>query len=102
VLAESEAEKRKWVGILEGLQSILAKNHLRNCVVHVMHEAYDSSLPAIKTMLSAAIVGELEEMGRLYVTFTSHQHNCAVCFCVCARGIRLVTVCHQDHTLHDK
>uniref|UniRef100_A0A8C8GR03 non-specific serine/threonine protein kinase n=1 Tax=Oncorhynchus tshawytscha TaxID=74940 RepID=A0A8C8GR03_ONCTS len=56
VLAESEAEKRKWVGILEGLQSILAKNRLRNCVVHVMHEAYDSSLPAIKTMLSAAIV----------------------------------------------
>uniref|UniRef100_A0A674CW75 non-specific serine/threonine protein kinase n=1 Tax=Salmo trutta TaxID=8032 RepID=A0A674CW75_SALTR len=56
VLAESEAEKRKWVGILEGLQSILAKNRLRNCVVHVMHEAYNSSLPAIKTMLSAAIV----------------------------------------------
>uniref|UniRef100_A0A8C7JLB9 non-specific serine/threonine protein kinase n=1 Tax=Oncorhynchus kisutch TaxID=8019 RepID=A0A8C7JLB9_ONCKI len=56
VLAESEAEKRKWVGILEGLQSILAKNRLRNCVVHVMHEAYDSSLPAIKTMLSAAII----------------------------------------------
>ncbi|XP_071006249.1 serine/threonine-protein kinase MRCK beta-like isoform X3 [Oncorhynchus clarkii lewisi] len=56
VLAESEAEKRKWVGILEGLQSMLAKNRLRNCVVHVMHEAYDSSLPAIKTMLSAAIV----------------------------------------------
>uniref|UniRef100_A0A4W5NYE0 non-specific serine/threonine protein kinase n=1 Tax=Hucho hucho TaxID=62062 RepID=A0A4W5NYE0_9TELE len=56
VLAESEAEKWKWVGILEGLQSILAKNRLRNCVVHTLHEAYDSSLPAIKTMLSAAIV----------------------------------------------
>ncbi|XP_051955139.1 serine/threonine-protein kinase MRCK beta-like isoform X5 [Xyrauchen texanus] len=56
VLAESEAEKRKWVGILEGLQNILAKNQLKNCVVHVLHEAYDSSLPAIKTTLSAAIV----------------------------------------------
>lgn len=56
VLAESEAEKRKWVGILEGLQSILAKNRLKNRVVHVLHEAYDSSLPAIKTTLSAAIV----------------------------------------------
>lgn len=56
ILAESEAEKRKWVGILEGLQSILAKNRLKNRVVHVLHEAYDSSLPAIKTTLSAAIV----------------------------------------------
>lgn len=58
MLAESEAEKRKWVGILEGLQNILAKNRLKNRVVHVLHEAYDSSLPAIKTTLSAAIVGE--------------------------------------------
>ncbi|KAA0708759.1 Serine/threonine-protein kinase MRCK beta [Triplophysa tibetana] len=56
VLAESEAEKRKWVGILEGLQNILAKNHLKNRVVHLLHEAYDSSLPAIKTTQSAAIV----------------------------------------------
>ncbi|KAJ8290356.1 hypothetical protein GJAV_G00011820 [Gymnothorax javanicus] len=56
VLAESEAEKRKWVGILEGLQNILTKNKLRNRVVHVLQEAYDSSLPAIKTTLSAAIV----------------------------------------------
>ncbi|KAL0164278.1 hypothetical protein M9458_040031, partial [Cirrhinus mrigala] len=56
VLAESEAEKRKWVGILEGLQSILAKNRLKNRVVHALHEAYDSSLPAIKSTLSAAIV----------------------------------------------
>ncbi|XP_063079112.1 serine/threonine-protein kinase MRCK beta isoform X3 [Engraulis encrasicolus] len=56
VLAESEAEKRKWVGILEGLQSILAKNRLRNRVVHQLHEAYDSSLPAIKNTLSAAVV----------------------------------------------
>ncbi|XP_041721975.2 serine/threonine-protein kinase MRCK beta-like isoform X2 [Coregonus clupeaformis] len=56
VLAESEAEKKKWMGILEGLQSILAKNRLRNRVVHALHEAYDSSLPAIKTTLCAAIV----------------------------------------------
>lgn len=58
VLAESEAEKRKWVGILEGLQSILAKNRLKNRIVHVLHEAYDSNLPAIKTTLSAAIIGQ--------------------------------------------
>ncbi|XP_052391389.1 serine/threonine-protein kinase MRCK beta isoform X2 [Carassius gibelio] len=56
VLAESETEKRKWVGILEGLQNILVKNRLKNRVVHVLHEAYNSSLPAIKTTLSAAIL----------------------------------------------
>lgn len=58
VLAESEAEKRKWVGILEGLQSILAKNRLKNRIVHVLNEAYDSNLPAIKTTLSAAVIGQ--------------------------------------------
>lgn len=58
ILAESETEKRKWVGILEGLQSILAKNRLKNRIVHNLHEAYDSNLPAIKTTLSAAIIGQ--------------------------------------------
>uniref|UniRef100_W5MUI1 non-specific serine/threonine protein kinase n=1 Tax=Lepisosteus oculatus TaxID=7918 RepID=W5MUI1_LEPOC len=56
ILAESETEKRKWVGILEGLQSILNKNRLKNRVVHVLQEAYDSTLPAIKSTLSAAII----------------------------------------------
>ncbi|KAG2457635.1 MRCKB kinase, partial [Polypterus senegalus] len=56
ILAESEVEKRKWVGILEGLQNILNKNKLKNRVVHVPQEAYDNTLPAIKTTLSAAIV----------------------------------------------
>ncbi|CAJ1077840.1 serine/threonine-protein kinase MRCK beta isoform X2 [Xyrichtys novacula] len=56
VLAESEVEKRKWVRILEGLQTILAKNLLRNRQVHVLHEAYDASLPLIKTTLSAAVL----------------------------------------------
>ncbi|XP_037305108.2 serine/threonine-protein kinase MRCK beta isoform X2 [Pungitius pungitius] len=56
VLAESEAEKRKWVRILEGLQSILTKNLLKNQQVHILHEAYDASLPLIKTVLSAAVL----------------------------------------------
>ncbi|XP_006839603.1 PREDICTED: serine/threonine-protein kinase MRCK beta [Chrysochloris asiatica] len=56
ILTENENEKRKWVGILEGLQSILHKNRLRNQVVHVPQEAYDSSLPLIKAVLAAAIV----------------------------------------------
>ncbi|XP_069063399.1 serine/threonine-protein kinase MRCK beta [Pleurodeles waltl] len=56
ILTENENEKRKWVGILEGLQSILHKNKLRNQVVHVPQEAYDSTLPLIKASLTGAIV----------------------------------------------
>ncbi|XP_071323489.1 serine/threonine-protein kinase MRCK beta isoform X7 [Trachinotus anak] len=56
VLAESEVEKRKWVRILEGLQSILTKNLLKSQQVHVLHEAYDASLPVIKTTLSATVL----------------------------------------------
>ncbi|TDG95932.1 hypothetical protein EPR50_G00243760 [Perca flavescens] len=56
VLAESEVEKRKWVRILEGLQSILTQNLLQSRPVHVLHEAYDASLPLIKTTLSAAVL----------------------------------------------
>lgn len=58
VLAESETEKRKWVRILEGLQSILNKNQLKSQQVHGLHEAYDASLPIIKTVLSAAVLGQ--------------------------------------------
>lgn len=57
ILTENENEKRKWVGILEGLQSILQKNRLRNQVVHVPQEAYDSSLPLVKAVLAAAVLG---------------------------------------------
>ncbi|KAG7508918.1 serine serine/threonine-protein kinase MRCK beta isoform X4 [Solea senegalensis] len=56
VLAESEVEKRKWVRILESLQNIVTKNLLKSRQVHVLHEAYDASLPVIKTTLSAAIL----------------------------------------------
>lgn len=55
-IQENENEKRKWVGILEGLQSILHKNRLKNQVVHIPQEAYDSTLPLIKASLAAAIV----------------------------------------------
>uniref|UniRef100_A0A8B9S1H4 CDC42 binding protein kinase beta n=1 Tax=Accipiter nisus TaxID=211598 RepID=A0A8B9S1H4_9AVES len=55
ILTENENEKRKWVGILEGLQSILHKNRLKNQVVHIPQEAYDSTLPLIKASLAAAI-----------------------------------------------
>uniref|UniRef100_A0A2D4EXK3 Non-specific serine/threonine protein kinase n=2 Tax=Micrurus corallinus TaxID=54390 RepID=A0A2D4EXK3_MICCO len=58
ILTENENEKRKWVGILEGLQSILHKNKLRNQVIHIPQEAYDSTLPLIKTSLAATIIDQ--------------------------------------------
>ncbi|KAM9294173.1 serine/threonine-protein kinase MRCK beta [Gastrophryne carolinensis] len=56
ILTESETEKRKWVGILEGLQAILQKNNLKNRVIHCPQEAYDSTLPLIKSIVAAAII----------------------------------------------
>ncbi|XP_072558987.1 serine/threonine-protein kinase MRCK beta-like isoform X3 [Paramormyrops kingsleyae] len=56
VLVESEAEKRKWVGILEGLKTIVQKNQPPERSVYLLSEAYDSGLPAIKMTLSAAIL----------------------------------------------
>lgn len=61
ILTENENEKRKWVGILEGLQAILQKNRLQSQAVHVPQEAYDSSLPLIKAVLTAAILGARPE-----------------------------------------
>lgn len=80
VLAESEAEKRKWVRILEGLQSILSKNLLRSRHVHVPHEAYDASLPVIKSTLSAAVLGtgscrRVQEPLVLLLTFCSSSFS---------------------------
>lgn len=64
ILTENENEKRKWVGILEGLQSILHKNRLRSQAVHTPLEAYDSALPLIKAVLAAAILGASGRRGR--------------------------------------
>ena len=42
---------------LTGTQAILQKNRLQSQAVHVPQEAYDSSLPLIKAVLTAAILG---------------------------------------------
>ncbi|XP_037541906.1 serine/threonine-protein kinase MRCK beta isoform X1 [Nematolebias whitei] len=56
ILAENETEKKKWVRVLESLQTFLTKNQLKSQQVHVLHEAYDASLPYIKTTLCAVVV----------------------------------------------
>ncbi|KFQ28201.1 Serine/threonine-protein kinase MRCK alpha, partial [Mesitornis unicolor] len=56
ILADGENEKSKWVGVLNELHKILKKNKLKDRSVYVPKEAYDSTLPLIKTTQSAAII----------------------------------------------
>ncbi|XP_072545452.1 serine/threonine-protein kinase MRCK alpha isoform X1 [Salminus brasiliensis] len=56
VLADSDQEKNKWVTVLNELHRLLKKNKLKERFVYVPKEAYDSTLPLIKTTQSAAII----------------------------------------------
>nr|XP_002760650.2 serine/threonine-protein kinase MRCK alpha isoform X18 [Callithrix jacchus] len=56
MLADSENEKSKWVGVLSELHKILKKNKFRDRSVYVPKEAYDSTLPLIKTTQAAVII----------------------------------------------
>ncbi|XP_034283844.1 serine/threonine-protein kinase MRCK alpha isoform X5 [Pantherophis guttatus] len=56
ILADSENEKSKWVGVLNELHRILKKNKLKDRSVYAPKEAYDSTLPLIKTSQAAAII----------------------------------------------
>ncbi|XP_060790418.1 serine/threonine-protein kinase MRCK alpha isoform X2 [Neoarius graeffei] len=56
ILADSDQEKNKWVGVLNELHRLLKKNKLKERSVYVPKEAYDSTLPLIKTTQSAAII----------------------------------------------
>ncbi|XP_054835336.1 serine/threonine-protein kinase MRCK alpha isoform X2 [Eublepharis macularius] len=56
ILADSENEKSKWVGVLNELHRILKKNKLKDRSVYVPKEAYDSTLPLIKTTQAAEII----------------------------------------------
>uniref|UniRef100_A0A8C9I3L5 CDC42 binding protein kinase alpha n=1 Tax=Piliocolobus tephrosceles TaxID=591936 RepID=A0A8C9I3L5_9PRIM len=56
MLADSENEKSKWVGVLSELHKILKKNKFRDRSVYLPKEAYDSTLPLIKTTQAAAII----------------------------------------------
>ncbi|TSO25170.1 Serine/threonine-protein kinase MRCK alpha [Bagarius yarrelli] len=56
MLADSDQERNKWVGLLNELHRLLKKNKLKERSVYVPKEAYDSTLPLIKTTQSAAII----------------------------------------------
>lgn len=65
ILADSDHERTKWVSLLLELHRILKKNKLKDRSVYVPKEAYDSTLPLIKTTQTAAIIG---------TALTHHQH----------------------------
>lgn len=97
VLAESEAEKKKWVRILESLQSILTKNLPKSRQVHVLHEAYDASLPIIKSTLSAAVLGTpLLLMFALQIGSKGSRNLCVV------QQILKVVLSHPSSLLADR
>ncbi|XP_051578039.1 serine/threonine-protein kinase MRCK alpha-like isoform X2 [Myxocyprinus asiaticus] len=56
ILADSDQEKTKWVGLLNELHRLLKKSKLKERSVYIPKEAYDSALPLIKTTQSAAII----------------------------------------------
>ncbi|XP_048840937.1 serine/threonine-protein kinase MRCK alpha-like isoform X4 [Brienomyrus brachyistius] len=56
ILADSDQERNKWVGLLNELQRILKKSKLKERSVYVPKEAYDSTLPLIKSTQAAAII----------------------------------------------
>ncbi|XP_074852559.1 serine/threonine-protein kinase MRCK beta isoform X2 [Carettochelys insculpta] len=111
ILTENENEKRKWVGILEGLQSILHKNRLKNHIVHTPQEAYDSTLPLIKTSLAAAIVDRdriaIGSEEGLYVVEVTRDVIVRVADCKKVYQIELVPkekiiilICGRNHHVH--
>lgn len=57
MLADSDHERTKWVSLLLELHRVLKKNKLKDRSVYVPKEAYDSTLPLIKTTQTAAIIG---------------------------------------------
>lgn len=56
MLADSEAEKNKWVVALAELHRIMKRNNLPNTTVLLARELIDNSLAMLKNTLSSAII----------------------------------------------
>ncbi|XP_076263093.1 serine/threonine-protein kinase gek isoform X1 [Rhynchophorus ferrugineus] len=56
MLADSDAEKNKWVVALAELHRIMKRNNLPNTIVLLARELIDNSLTLLKNTLSAAII----------------------------------------------
>lgn len=58
LLAESEAERERWLQVLGELQRLLLDTRPRPRPVYTLKEAYDNGLPLLPHALCAAIIGE--------------------------------------------
>lgn len=58
LLAESEAERERWLQVLGELQRLLLDTRPRPRPVYTLKEAYDNALPLLPHALCAAIIGE--------------------------------------------
>uniref|UniRef100_A0A452TQF9 Serine/threonine-protein kinase MRCK gamma n=1 Tax=Ursus maritimus TaxID=29073 RepID=A0A452TQF9_URSMA len=58
LLAESEAERERWLQMLRELQRLLLDTRPRPRPVYTLKEAYDNGLPLLPHALCAAIIGE--------------------------------------------
>ncbi|KAL5008245.1 hypothetical protein ScPMuIL_013826 [Solemya velum] len=56
MLADSEAERQRWVGALSELHKILRRNKLQSKAVFLAQEVYDSSLSLLKDTKAAVIL----------------------------------------------
>lgn len=63
LLAESEAERERWLQVLGELQRLLLDSRPRPRPVYTLKEAYDNGLPLLPHALCAAIIGELHVEG---------------------------------------
>ncbi|XP_063049342.1 serine/threonine-protein kinase MRCK alpha-like [Engraulis encrasicolus] len=83
MLADSDQERNKWVGLLTELQRILRKNKLKERSVYAPKEAYDSTLPLIRGTQTAAIIDhERVALGNeegLYVIHITKDEILRVC-----------------------
>lgn len=58
LLAQSEAERERWLQVLGELQRLLLDTRPRPRLVYTLKEAYDNGLPLLPHALCAAIIGE--------------------------------------------
>nr|XP_039247827.1 serine/threonine-protein kinase MRCK alpha-like isoform X1 [Styela clava] len=56
MLADTESDKNKWIGAFSELHRVLRRNQLKDKSVFKPLEAYDSTLPIVKSAMSAAII----------------------------------------------
>nr|XP_051684995.1 serine/threonine-protein kinase MRCK gamma [Oryctolagus cuniculus] len=76
LLAESEAERERWLQVLGELQRLLADSRPRPRPVYILKEAYDNGLPLLPHTLCAAVIDtERLALGTEEGLYVIHLHS---------------------------